>query len=347
MSTRINRLASLVQLCLAVFLLALTTAPVHAQYKFPTDVKGGADHPLIKRFTGSSLIGYRTIDWEQSQMPTGVKVDGRSMKEFVTVEGKITRLIYLAPTGKARLEVFRNYQQALESAGFKKIFTCEKEKGCSDLFFAWSNDGPFKALDFSEGGIPRPDGKGAQSINRGVVAEGRFLYGTLNQGGRDLHILVYSSVAENDVTDTTATYIEIVEPKAMQTGQVSIDSKAMQAGLLASGKIALYGIFFDTGKAEVKGESKAQLDEMAKLLQGQPNLKVYIVGHTDNQGQLDANIALSQQRAQSVVAVLTAAPYKVDPKRLVAKGVANLAPVASNDADSGRSKNRRVELVVQ
>ena len=269
------------------------------------------------------------------------------MKEFVTVEGKITRLMYLAPTGKARLEVFRNYQQALDGAGFKKIFTCEKESGCGDLYFAWADDGPFNGFLRTEGGVPRPDGKGAQSINRGVIAGGRFLYGTLSQGGRDLHFLVYNSVAENDVTDTTATYIEIVEPKAMQTGQVSVDAKAMQAGLLASGKIALYGIFFDTGKAEVKAESKAQLDEMAKLLQGQPNLKVYIVGHTDNQGQLDANIALSQQRAQSVVTVLTAAPYKVDPKRLIAKGVANLVPIVSNDADTGRSKNRRVELVVQ
>ena len=347
MRARINRFASLVNLSFAVFLIALTTSPTHAQLNFPSNVQGGVDHPLIKRFTGSSLIGYRTIDWEQSQMPTGVKVDRRSMKEFVSVEGKVTRLIYLAPTGKARLEVFRNYQQALEGAGLKVIFMCEKEKGCTDLFFAWSDNGPFKGIAMSKGSISRPDAKGAQTINNGVISGGRFLYGTLNQGGRDLHILVYSSVAEDDVTDTTATYIEIVEPKAMQTGQVSVDAKAMQAGLLASGKIALYGIFFDTGKAEVKAESKAQLDEMAKLLQGQPNLKVYIVGHTDNQGQLDANIALSQQRAQSVVAVLTAAPYKVDPKRLIAKGVANLAPVASNDADTGRGKNRRVELVVQ
>ena len=126
----------------------------------------------------------------------------------------------------------------------------------------------------------------------------------------------------------------------MQTGQVSVDAKAMQVGLLASGKIALYGIFFDTGNAEGKAESKGQLDEIAKLLRGQPNLKVYIAGHTDNQGQLDSNIALSPQRAQSVVAVPTVAPYKVDPKRLIAKGVANLAPVTSNDAD--RSEERRV-----
>jgi OmpA-OmpF porin, OOP family len=116
--------------------------------------------------------------------------------------------------------------------------------------------------------------------------------------------------------------------------------------LQADGKIALYGLFFDTGKAEVKAESKPQLDEMAKLLQGQPALKVYIVGHTDSQGGLEANLALSQQRAQAVVAALAGA-YKVDAKRLQARGVASLAPVASNANDAGRARNRRVELVIQ
>lgn len=79
-------------------------------------------------------------------MQTGVKIEGRSMKEFVTVDGKIMRLIYLAQTGRARLEVFRSYQQAFDGAGFKKIVTCEKENGCSDLYFAWADDGPYKMM---------------------------------------------------------------------------------------------------------------------------------------------------------------------------------------------------------
>jgi OmpA-OmpF porin, OOP family len=86
---------------------------------------------------------------------------------------------------------------------------------------------------------------------------------------------------------------------------------------------------------------------MAKLLQSQPALKVYIVGHTDNQGALDPNVTLSQQRAQAVASALAAAPYKIDARRMVARGVASLAPVASNAADDGRARNRRVELVLQ
>lgn len=116
-------------------------------------------------------------------------------------------------------------------------------------------------------------------------------------------------------------------------------------GLAADGKIALYGIYFDTGKAEVKPASKTQVAEIAKLLKAQPALKVVLVGHTDNQGALDANLALSQQRAQAVAEAL-AKGHQIDAKRRAARGVASLAPVASNAAEEGRAKNRRVELVV-
>ncbi|WP_260434883.1 OmpA family protein [Burkholderia sp. Bp8992] len=145
----------------------------------------------------------------------------------------------------------------------------------------------------------------------------------------------------------TLVYEEVVEVKPMQTGQVKVlDAGALQKGLAATGKIALYGIYFDTDKAQVKPESNAQLDEMAKLLAANPALKVYIVGHTDNQGQLAHNVDLSQKRAEAVTQAL-ATTYRVAPARLVAKGVASLPPVASNADDAGRAQNRRVELVQQ
>jgi outer membrane protein OmpA-like peptidoglycan-associated protein len=85
---------------------------------------------------------------------------------------------------------------------------------------------------------------------------------------------------------------------------------------------------------------------MAKLLNTNPSLKVYIVGHTDNQGQFAHNAELSQKRAEAVVQALTST-YHVAPARLTGKGVASLAPVASNSDDAGRAQNRRVELVQQ
>jgi len=143
-----------------------------------------------------------------------------------------------------------------------------------------------------------------------------------------------------------ATLVQIVEPKAMDTGKVTVDAGALARGLQAEGKIAIYGVYFDTGKSEVKPESKAQLDEMAKLLQSNASMRVFVVGHTDNQGALEGNLALSKARAQAVIDSLVK-NYKIDAKRLAAAGVAGYAPVASNAADTGRARNRRVELVLQ
>jgi outer membrane protein OmpA-like peptidoglycan-associated protein len=133
----------------------------------------------------------------------------------------------------------------------------------------------------------------------------------------------------------------------MQQGQVKVlDAGAMQKALAESGKVAIYGVYFDTDKADIKSESKEELDQMAKLLKSDGSLKVHVVGHTDNAGTLAHNEALSQQRADAVVKALTG-QYHIDAKRLDAHGVASLAPVASNDDDAGRARNRRVELVKQ
>ena len=74
--------------------------------------------------------------------------------------------------------------------------------------------------------------------------------------------------------------------------------------------------------------------------------KVLVVGRSDNQGTTARNIDLSQKHAESAIKALTT-EYKIDAKRLSAKGIASYAPVASNDNDAGREKNRRVELVKQ
>jgi len=85
-----------------------------------------------------------------------------------------------------------------------------------------------------------------------------------------------------------------------------VDAAAMAKGLGDKGHIALYGIYFDTDKAAIKPESRPTLDEIAKLLNGQPTLSVFIVGHTDSQGSFEHNMTLSRQRAEAVAAALVA-----------------------------------------
>ena len=146
--------------------------------------------------------------------------------------------------------------------------------------------------------------------------------------------------------DWTGQYILTIVEKAAMVQELVASADAFAEGLKTTGHIAVEGIYFETGKSELKPESAAAITEVAKLLKGDTSLKLYVVGHTDNAGALEGNMKLSQDRAQSVVRAL-AKTHGIEPARIKAYGDGPYAPVASNDAEEGRAKNRRVELVKQ
>jgi len=137
--------------------------------------------------------------------------------------------------------------------------------------------------------------------------------------------------------------LRIVEKKEM-TQYIVADTASFGSDLKSTGHVAVYGIYFDTNKSEVKPDSKPALEEIAKLLQQTPSLKLKVVGHTDMTGTMDANMKLSQARGEAVVQALVS-QYGIAASRLTGYGVGPLSPVATNDTDEGRAKNRRVELV--
>ncbi len=139
--------------------------------------------------------------------------------------------------------------------------------------------------------------------------------------------------------------INLVEKQAMNQDIVA-DASSLESSIKETGKVAVYGIYFDTGKSNIKPESDPSLSEIAKMLQANTNLKVYVVGHTDNVGSFDNNLKLSKDRADSVVKELIS-KYSINSSRLQPFGVGPTSPVASNQTDDGRAKNRRVELVAQ
>jgi len=140
-------------------------------------------------------------------------------------------------------------------------------------------------------------------------------------------------------------WLRIVEKQAMQQHVVA-DAASFGNDLKATGHVAVYGIFFDTGKSVLKPESTPALQEVTKLLGADPSLRLWVVGHTDSVGAIDGNMKLAQARAEAVVTALTTT-HGIAAARLKGYGVGPLAPVASNDSDDGRAKNRRVELVKQ
>src|SRR5690606_27881781 len=122
------------------------------------------------------------------------------------------------------------------------------------------------------------------------------------------------------------------------------DANALRTELEQVGRTVVDGIFFETDSSDIHPDSAAALEQMAALLNESNDLRVYIVGHTDNVGMLDYNLDLSRRRASAVAAALSE-QYGIDADRLDARGIANLAPRANNLSDAGRALNRRVELV--
>jgi outer membrane protein OmpA-like peptidoglycan-associated protein len=166
----------------------------------------------------------------------------------------------------------------------------------------------------------------------------RYYAGRKQEGGRETYAAVLVSRNNDDVyAQLTIAVVGALENKM-------VDAAAMGKGLAEKGHIALYGIYFDTDKAAIKPESRPTLEEIAKLLRGQPQLNVVIVGHTDSQGAYDYNMDLSRRRAEAIAADLTAR-YGIARARLRTAGVGFLAPVGSNASEDGRALNRRVELV--
>jgi outer membrane protein OmpA-like peptidoglycan-associated protein len=88
-----------------------------------------------------------------------------------------------------------------------------------------------------------------------------------------------------------------------------------------------------------------EIELIANYLKKNPSAKVYVVGHTDNTGNYNHNLTLSEQRALSVKKALVN-KYKINEQRLHAVGVGPVAPESKNTSEEGRKKNRRVEIVL-
>jgi len=313
----------------------------------PPDLAGSKDSPLVSRYAGSSIVAYAEINYGQETLPLTNQIQDDHFVKGETVEGKITRLVYLAPIGRTGLEVARNYQLALTKAGLTVRFSCEKEKCDSSSRIQQ----PF--VDYANGMKQLQSYGGFADLGFVVLNDGSspyYFWGSIPVDGRPVYVSVFTNEVnaadDSPLKGRAGTFIEIVEPKPMETDKVSVDATAIGAGVAKVGKIALYGIFFDTNKADLKPESKEQLSEIAKFLAANKAIKIIVVGHTDNVGSIEANQTLSQQRATAVANALVN-NYQVAPGRILAKGVGNLCPVASNAAEEGRAKNRRVELVQQ
>ncbi len=306
---------NLAMLVLIPLLSIMAAASVHAQTR---DVAGAKDFPGIGRFGGSVITGYVVKDFDAARMQAAAFKDGQPA-DARRLEGRVTRIAYRTKPGPSILEVSRNFETQLAKAGFTTLLACDTD-ACGAIPFT-------EAVD----ALPVPQ-MWVDGFNYHYYA------GRKEDGGREIYASVLVSQNNQDIT----AQLTIAELGAIENKMV--DAAAMAKGLGETGHIALYGIYFDTDKATLKPESRPTLEQIAKLLTTQPQLNVFIVGHTDNQGAYDYNVDLSRRRAEAVAAEL-ARSYRIAPARLRTAGVGFLAPVGSNASEGGRALNRRVELV--
>ncbi len=143
--------------------------------------------------------------------------------------------------------------------------------------------------------------------------------------------------------DAASRFYTLTELKAVSDLESATDAVAMADAIEHYGHVPAYGIQFQPGKADLAPEAEVAIGEVAAMLADHPEWRVRIVGHTDNTGNKDANMTLSMRRAGTVVTLLIAKGVKKT--RLEVAGAGDGEPVADNNTETGRAKNRRIEIV--
>jgi OmpA-OmpF porin, OOP family len=285
-------------------LLILAAAPVLAQ-----DAEGCKDHPLLTRFPNMHIADCQSSQFDARGFPTGAP-DKDGNTKSVEVEGKVFWLSYEVNDGttpQSGLQIMRNFENAAKKAGG----TIEGQ---------WP--GWCKA---------NYDGENMPRMGNGCMSFGLTM--KFVRGGNETWVFLQAS------TDQGSYLLTISEREAMkqEVGVTELVDRLSKDGFIT------INVNFETAKATITSDSAKTLDTAAAVLKAAADFKVEVAGHTDNVGAPDANLKLSQERAQAVMAALV--QRGIAAARLSAKGYGQTTPVADNRTDEGRAKNRRVELV--
>lgn len=282
--------------------LLLVAAPALAQM----DPASFREHPVVKHYPGALIDSHDEKAFDAVDMVVGYVATPTARITRQEVEGRVYKTFYIHQGDVSALQVMRNYETALRTAGFTTVVT---GRVASLPSMEYARDGAlFGAFKMMQG----------------------------DQAAMYVNILIDPNVGE------PVSRVVIVEPERMQ--QVyAVDASSLYAGLNAEGRVAVYGINFETARSAVTPDSETVLTQVRQLLQSHPDLRLKIEGHTDNVGAAAANRTLSQQRAEAVRAWLVR--NGIAESRLTIEGLGDTRPVAANDTEDGRSRNRRVELV--
>ncbi|MEP0712144.1 OmpA family protein [Algoriphagus sp.] len=175
-----------------------------------------------------------------------------------------------------------------------------------------------------------------EKIGGKLLYSGSSAYFELEKGGETYWI--------NVLTDGSGQYTVTTIMEAKMNQYVDFNAKEISKLMAEDGQVTFYGIYFDSDQSVIKQESIGLIKEIASYLKENPQMEVYLVGHTDNTGTAAHNLSLSKARAEAVVSELTS-NHNIPKSQLTAEGVGVLSPVATNATEEGKAKNRRVVMV--
>ncbi len=282
------------------------------------DVAGAKDYAGIGRFKGSVVTGFDVKNFDAVRIQGAPFRDGKPT-DARRLEGRVTRIAYRTGKGPSIIEVARNFENQLAKAGFEPLLACETD-ACGGIPFV-------EAVDT----LPIPQ-MWIDGFNY------RYYAGRKAQDGRETYVSVLVSINNDDI------YTQLVAVELGALEHKMVDAAAMAKGLGENGRIALYGIYFDTDKAVVKPESRPTLDEIAKLL-GEP-AEAQRLHRRPHRQPGHATTTTCRSRAGAPRRWRPSwSDLQIAKSRLCPAGLGFLAPVRSNATEDGRALNRRVELV--
>jgi outer membrane protein OmpA-like peptidoglycan-associated protein len=360
----------MLKLLIAITMVGIASIALAADVVLPAaDLKGSKDNPLLRRYEGSVIVVYEHAAFGDFTVPLSklVRVQGEKYQHEPAqknkLEGEYTKLVYLIPANRSPLEVLRNYQDEIKKNGGKVLFECAGEQcgGNSGEASCPTSASGRRHSDTSLANYLYPCERitaARDSASRCAVAQSitdqRYMVAELpgvaelRDRGTHVSVLTYTMKTPSGrcgaFNGRTIAVVDVVRGTPREEKMVLMQAGEMASAISRAGAVALYGIYFDFDKADVKAESEPTLDQIARLLKDNTALKLLVVGHTDSVGGFASNMELSQRRAAAVVSALVTR-YSISPDRLTPVGVSSASPVASNKFDEGRAKNRRVELV--
>lgn len=278
----------------------------------------------------STSLAERQSQSDSVFLPVGPFSEGKV--RGVTAEGALRKQSWRVGAGTlTTLQILAPLREQLENAGYEVLFECEAAI-CGGFDFR------FELETF-----PEPEMHVALGDYRYLAAqkivEGRPEYASLiisRSGNAGFVQLTQVGAAAAPVRVTAST-------KAPAT--VTVNPGPVGEQLEATGHATLDDLVFKTGRSELGDTSFASLTALADYLKTRPDRQVVLVGHTDSEGSLQGNVALSKRRAAAVMERLIGS-YGVPRSQVAADGVGFLSPIASNLTPEGRARNRRVEVIL-